>query len=227
MKVRGAHKHTIFRVILVCSALALASLAFIFHQGATRPTAASETNIDPVLLAGINSEIKDGDIIFRKGRSLVSSIVMLNDKETDYSHVGICCKTDNEMFVIHAVPGEPDEQGNEKIRCDKLSEFLTPDKASIFAFYRLTCDTSGIAAASAANAMEYYRAGLPFDKALNFRNDDKLYCTELVWKAYLKSGINITGNQFKKLNLNILTDSIILPGHIQNSALLTKIYPHN
>lgn len=213
--------------MMVGSVIALAFFAFIFHQSATRPTAASETNIDPVLLAGINSEIKDGDIIFRKGRSLVSSIVMLNDKETDYSHVGICCKTDNEMFVIHAVPGEPDEQGNEKIRCDKLSEFLTPDKASIFAFYRLTCDTSGIAAASAANAMAYYRAGLPFDKALNFRSDDKLYCTELVWKAYLKSGINITGNQFKKLNLNILTDSIILPGHIQNSALLTKIYPHN
>lgn len=213
--------------MMVGSVIALAFFAFIFHQSATRPTAASETKIDPVLLAGINSEIKDGDIIFRKGRSLISSIVMLNDQETEYSHVGICCKTDNEMFVIHAVPGEPDEQGNEKIRCDKLSEFLTPDKASIFAFYRLTCDTSGIAAASAANALAYYRAGLPFDKALNFRNDDKLYCTELVWKAYLKSGVNITGNQFKKLNLNILTDSIILPGHIQNSALLTKIYPHN
>jgi hypothetical protein len=227
MNLSGAHKYKFSLMMMVGSVIALAFFAFIFHQSATRPTAASETNIDPVLLAGINSEIKDGDIIFRKGRSLVSSIVMLNDKETDYSHVGICCKTDNEMFVIHAVPGEPDEQGNEKIRCDKLSEFLTPDKASIFAFYRLTCDTSGIAAASAANAMAYYRAGLPFDKALNFRNDDKLYCTELVWKAYLKSGVNITGNQFKKLNLNILTDSIILPGHIQNSVLLTKIYPHN
>lgn len=213
--------------MMVGSVIALAFFAFIFHQSATRPGVASEINIDTVLLAGIYAEAQDGDIIFRKGRSLISSIVMLNDKETEYSHVGICCKTDNEMFVIHAVPGEPDEQGNEKIRCDKLSEFLTPDKASIFAFYRLTCDTSGIAAASAANAMAYYRAGLPFDKALNFRNDDKLYCTELVWKAYLKSGVNITGNQFKKLNLNILTDSLILPGHIQNSALLTKIYPHN
>lgn len=74
-------------------------------------------------------------------------------------------------------------------------------------------------------ALGYYEMGLPFDKAFDFRNDDKLYCTELVWKAYLAAGINLTNGKFYVLTMNLVADSIILPGQFLESELLTQIYP--
>lgn len=167
--------------------------------------------------------LKDGDIVFRKGRSLVSAVVMMNDPSTAYSHVGIVIHIDGEPFVVHAVPGEPDENGEEIVRCDKTADFLSIDKASRYAVYRLCRDTAGFSARAASKAMEYYEKKLAFDKAFDIRSDERLYCTELVWKAYLSSGINLTGNRFTRLSMNLLADSLILPGQLIHSNLLKEI----
>lgn len=168
--------------------------------------------------------LKDGDIIFRKGRSLVSAVVMMNDPSTAYSHVGIVVIIDGEPYVVHAVPGEPDENGDEKVRCDKTADFISHNKASRYAVFRLCGDTAGFSARAASKAKEYYHENLAFDKAFDVKSDDRLYCTELVWKAYLSSGINLTGNRFARLSMNLLADSLILPGQFLNSSLLKEIH---
>ena len=170
-------------------------------------------------------DLCEGDLIFRKGRSLVSTVVLLNDRSSKYSHVGIVAFKNNELFIVHAVPGEPDANGDEEVKCDTPSDFLDSEKASLFAVFRLAEDENHLAKFAAQKALDYYEMGLPFDKALDFRDDDKLYCTELVWKAYLAAGINLTRNKFHVLKLNLLADSIILPGHFIESELLTRVYP--
>ena len=170
-------------------------------------------------------ELHEGDIVFRKGRSLVSTIVLMNDPGTDYSHVGMVCLIKGAPFIVHAVPGEPDENGDELVKCDTPREFLSSEKASRFAICRMTSDTADCPVKAAQTALSYFKARIPFDKAFDIKTDNKLYCTELVWKAYLATGINITGNQFHQLKLGFPADSLILPGHILNSELLTKIYP--
>ena len=168
--------------------------------------------------------LKDGDIICRKGRSLVSAVVMMNDPSTAYSHVGIVVIIDGEPFVVHAVPGESDKNGEEKVRCEKTTDFINRKKASRYAVYRLSNDTAGYSAQAASKAMEYYLDNLDFDKAFDIKSDDRLYCTELVWKAFLASGINLTGNRFARLSMNLLADSLVLPGQLLNSGLLKEIY---
>lgn len=170
-------------------------------------------------------ELCEGDLVFRKGRSLVSTVVLMNDHASAYSHVGIVVIMNGEPFIVHAVPGEPDENGEEKVKCDTPVDFLDDEKASLFAVFRLAEDEKHLAEMAAKKSMEYYDMGLPFDKALDFKSEDKLYCTELVWKAYLEAGINLTGNKFHALTLNFLADSVILPGQLIESKLLTQVYP--
>jgi uncharacterized protein YycO len=149
----------------------------------------------------------------------------MNDPGTNFSHVGLVCLINGAPFIVHAVPGEPDENGDELVKCDRPDEFLSPEKASHFAVCRMTSDTADYSRKAAKTALSFFKARIPFDKAFDIKTDNKLYCTELIWKAYLASGVNITNNQFHQLKLGFPADSIILPGHILNSEMLTIIYP--
>lgn len=194
-------------------------LAFAHKTGNT------QLNRRPIVDIMEMPELLEGDLIFRKGRSLVSTVVLMNDRSSAYSHVGIVAFKNGEPFIVHAVPGEPDECGEEKVKCDTPVDFLNEEKASLFAIYRLAEGDNDKVKVAAHEAMNYYETGLPFDKGLDFRSDDKLYCTELVWKAYLKAGVNLTGNKFHVLSLKLIADSIILPGQFIESEFLTQVYP--
>lgn len=202
--------------------IALISPAFLIAD--------KQVGSETMSLATLNPEIcmpdlRDGDLVFRKGRSLVSRIVLIKDAKTDYSHIGIIAFIGPEPFVIHAVPGEPGENGEEVVKCESPEDFLSTEKASKFVVYRLAQDTIGYGRLAACKALEYYHEKLPFDKAMNFRTDDKLYCTELVWKAYLSAGINITDNKFHLISFSLFTDSLIMPSQIIENMSLTQIYP--
>lgn len=182
----------------------------------------------PLLVSQYNPStcpLSEGDIVFRRGQSLISSMVLLNDKSTPFSHVGIVCRQQGQLCIVHAVPGEPDETGKELVKCESPEAFFDPEKARDIAVVRIK-EADGAARHKAAlAALGYFEQKLPFDGAMNYKTDDKLYCTELVWKAWLKADINITQNQFKLLKFNIINDRIILPGHLLHSPLTTQIYP--
>mgnify|MGYP003788599063 CR=1 FL=1 len=212
--------------MLPSAVLMLAVIGLILGQAAGRDGRINPEEDVTILENGPLPGVCSGDIIFRRGRSLVSTLVLLNDRESPFSHTGIVALEDGIPYVIHAVPGEPGKNGEELVKRDLLTEFLSPEKAAQFAVFRLKNDDPEAVFQAAAAAEKYYQNRLAFDKAFSIRSDDRLYCTELVWKAYLSAGLNLTGNRFARTNASFIADSLILPGHILNSPLLYEVYSH-
>jgi len=158
------------------------------------------------------NELENGDLIFRRGKSAESQAVIIADRRSEFSHVGIIYIEKRTPFVIHAVPGE-NEGRKDYIKKEKLSDFLAPEKASKYSVFRSNFPKPiNETAASVAN--RYYQDKRQFDNKFDLSTNDKLYCTELIMKAYQQAS-----NQpfkFSTTHLNIIfgTIDIILPGNI-------------
>src|SRR6056297_2091515 len=76
-----------------------------------------------------------GDLVFRRGKSFVSQLVLLRDNQSQYSHVGIVVIKDDEPYVIHAVPGEAEKDQPEYVKMETMQEFLDVKKSADFAVY--------------------------------------------------------------------------------------------
>ena len=81
--------------------------------------------------------LHEGDLVFRKGTGLVSRAVLSADGKGTYSHIGIVVRDGNEWKVVHAVPGEPDYEGEpDRVKIENVQEFFGKSSCrSINAFY--------------------------------------------------------------------------------------------
>lgn len=131
---------------------------------------------------------QSGDLLFRRGDSMLSHAVLQADQQSEYSHVGIVSIEDGKVWVIHSVPQEDDRPGN-GVRADQLGDFLSPSEAVQAAVFRSADQRAAIVATRAA--LDFARKRLPFDGAFDLTTADRVYCTELVWRAYLKAGIDL------------------------------------
>jgi hypothetical protein len=127
-------------------------------------------------------ELRSGDLLFRRGRSAESHVVLATDRNSHFSHVGIICVEDQVPYVIHAVPGE-NKGGPDFIKKERLSGFLAPEKASAFSVYRSNFSENSNAYA-ARLADSYYKNRVLFDHKYDLNTDDKMYCTELILKVF-------------------------------------------
>lgn len=168
-----------------------------------------------------NTNFRNGDLIFRKGKSLASQAVLVSDNNSNYSHVGMIRIIDNKTFVIHAVPGES-KTGIDYIKCEPVEEFLSFKKASNGAVYRLS--DSGINYDKASLiAYRCFTSKMLFDDRYDYISENKYYCTELVWKAYKSCGIDILNNKIGILNLPFSKKGIILPSSLIKSKYVDII----
>lgn len=110
--------------------LGLAVLALFSRAGAPEPSAGTRGRIyvDDLKLTA-------GDILFRRGRSLISRAVLAADGHGEYSHVGLVALVADRPWVLHATPPEePNIAGG--VIAEPLALFLAPDRASAAAVYR-------------------------------------------------------------------------------------------
>ena len=179
-------------------------------------TAPTSENSSKILL----NDLCNGDVIFRRGRSVESYAVLLADKNREYSHVGIIWIENREQFVIHAVPGENNEEA-EYIKKEKIAGFLSKEKASKFAVYRpyLSAQTNEKAA---KNALNYYNNHYTFDGQYDLNTDNKLYCTELIIKAFGQVDSQLHNFNSTSLNFLFSTKKIILPSNIIEHPFFLK-----
>jgi hypothetical protein len=196
-------------------------MVFIFGTG--MDTSDNHALYDKQLCWMMNHvKFKTGDLIFRRGKSFASQAVLITDQNSRYSHVGLVCLVKGKPFVIHSVPYE-NGNGKDEVKCEKLESFLSFEKASRAGVYRV----SGISNSGLEKVVHWaknaFDARVKFDEDYNLQSDDKLYCTELIWKSYRAAGIDLVKGHFDDLNIPLKGGNYILPGRLILNPILKKI----
>jgi uncharacterized protein YycO len=170
-----------------------------------------------------NLKLYNGDLIFRRGRSIESQIVLLADRNSIYSHVGMVHIEEVEPFVVHSVPAE---NGDEKefIKMEKVEDFLSKEKAARFAVFRLKEGFGDISQSASEFVYDFFLKNYRFDNQYDLLSDKNLYCTELIWKAYQKAGVDLVQNRLYSINFIVVNKKMILPSSIIESNHLKLIY---
>ena len=172
----------------------------------------------------VESGLQNGDLIFRRGKSPESYAVLVSGPQCRFSHVGIICIENGKPLVIHAVPGE-NKKGPDFIKKEKISEFLAPKKASGYAVYRsdFPAEMNKLAA---QKARQYYQNKLSFDNQYDLNSDDKMYCTELVLKAFENNRLFPGEIKTTEINFIVGKKQIVFPGNILENPHFFKLKNH-
>ena len=129
----------------------------------------------------LKSLLKNGDMIVRNGTDDVSRTARsFNRKDKTYSHCGIIQIENDTVFVYHALGGSYNP--SQKLLRQELEVFCDPGAVDRIAVFRYSLDSKETHILTQW-LRNHYTAGLPFDMFFNFYTDDKMYCSELVFKA--------------------------------------------
>ena len=169
--------------------------------------------------------LRAGDLVFRRGRSLTSRMVLTADQGATYSHVGIVVLAEGESHVVHAIPGD-DFESPMPLRVDSLAAFTDAEAASAVSIRRLDAAYAAAYAERAAGiAFAYARDSVFFDADFNLQTLDAMYCTELVWHAYREAGLDLIDSAFVDLKIPLGDGGpYILPSSLLESPYLTGIF---
>ena len=129
--------------------------------------------------------IKSGDIIVRNGTDEVSRTARsFNRVDTSFSHCGIVLLENDTLFVYHALGGNYNP--SQQLRRDPIDSFCVPPETDRFAIYRYELNPRQSDTLTSI-VHGYYAARLPFDLYFNFLTDDRMYCSEFVFKCLDRS----------------------------------------
>jgi hypothetical protein len=125
--------------------------------------------------------LREGDLVMRNSTELSSQIIReFCRTDKSYSHAGMVFFENGYPMIYHILPG--DENPDEKLTRDSLMSFTPPRRNTGFAIYRYQLQPQELT--DLRNIVhDWYNTGVKFDSLLNLENDDRLYCSELVYKA--------------------------------------------
>ncbi|TGL50827.1 YiiX family permuted papain-like enzyme [Leptospira wolffii] len=124
-----------------------------------------------------SSELMEGDIIFHESNSEQAKAIKAATKSR-YTHVGIIFKYGNNYKVLEAV---------EPVKITPLSSFIKRGQKNHYVIKRLK-DREKVLTNSKIQEMKQYGdslLGRHYDIYFGWQ-DDRIYCTELIWKLYDK-----------------------------------------
>lgn len=159
---------------------------------------------------------RDGDILFVRGTSCRSKLVLLfNLNCHGFSHVGLVHMLNGAAHIVHAFPGDKrDDKGS--VRIDTLTNFFASGDFAAAALYRVTPSWYETAKKASAIAEKFADAEVPFDHDFDLQSPEKLYCTELVWVCYKNAGLDLLADRRSKKRF-------ILPSNIIESSSIAEV----
>ena len=166
---------------------------------------------------------QQGDLVFRRGIGVKSRAVLHVDSLGIYSHVGIVVLKDSVFQVVHITPGERERGENvDKIKIETVSEFWRSDRAKYGAVYRLENNSFGEKAAQ--EALRLLQKEILFDHDYQLNDTTEMYCTELVWYAYMQAGKDISFGKRSVLNVPLYAGTYIFPSDIYTNREFILIF---
>lgn len=125
--------------------------------------------------------LRTGDIVLRAGTGPYSrTLANLNARDKSWSHCGIVVVEDGYPFVYHSIGGE--DNPDMRLRRDSASHFFAARycKGMGIARYDSTlADTARLAQI----IRTYYNRRPLFDMQFDLMTDEKLYCSEFIYKV--------------------------------------------
>lgn len=127
--------------------------------------------------------IQTGDLILRRGKDQVSDFfARLNTRNQKYSHCGLAVQTDSGLFVYHILATVNHLEG--QILSEPIHSFIRPKINAGWAIIRYDFDSTK-KAKLVAKIQDYTRQKITFDQQFDLQSDDKMYCSEMLYKALL------------------------------------------
>ena len=130
--------------------------------------------------------VREGDIIFHTSRSAQSEAIQ-HATGSPYSHVGVILFRGGRPYVLEAVAS---------VRYTPIDRWIARGSGHHFVVKRLKDAPRALtpAAITALRAAADGLQGRPYDPAFGW-SDDRMYCSELVWKLYDRAvGIRLGGS---------------------------------
>ena len=169
-------------------------------------------------------QFQAGDIVFRRGESMASRMVLYNDPEGRYSHVGMIVQDDSALMVVHALPGShPTQSGEDLVRMETLGEFFAPENATRGKVMRLPLSESQKRELS-RRAVEKVKTFVAFDHNYDCQDTVEIYCTELLQLLYSHVGIDLSEGRLTRISIPGLHADIIMPADIHKNQQLQTIF---
>ncbi len=166
--------------------------------------------------------LMEGDVVFRLGGGAMSYAVAYVDRGGAYSHVGIVVDSAGQKMIVHAVPGEPDFEGDpDRVKMDTPERFFSTLNAKAGEVCRP--QDGELAKRASVIAKEYYRQRILFDHRYDGNDSSELYCTELVVKAFEKAGQPLVGEPTHEFEMPGVHTVCWLPSDLHHSPHLKSI----
>ncbi len=167
--------------------------------------------------------IEAGDVVLRRGCGLTSRFVIMADEGGSYSHVGIAVCDSGRIMIVHAVPDEPDYDGDvDRVKMDTPGKYFSSTRAEAGCVLRHGNREVAERAAGEAEAM--FRRRILFDHDYDSGDTAKLYCCELVENAYAKAGQPLVGKGQHNVNLpGMRLRNVVFPSDFLRSSALRTV----
>ncbi len=120
--------------------------------------------------------VREGDVIFQMSQA-PQSLAVQKATHARYSHVGLVTFRDEKPYVF---------EGVETVRATPLAEWLASGEGGHYVVKRLVdahdvLDTASVI--ELKKEMRRFEGKGPYDRTFEW-SDERLYCSELVWKVY-------------------------------------------
>lgn len=131
------------------------------------------------------SEIKNGDLVLRRGFGFVSdTITRLFKEKYPVSHVGIVTEHEGELLVAHTVSAELSDFDGMQVT--PLMRFIDDSHQNSIIVMRYKA-TEKVRDKIAEIAYRFFTEKVPFDYDFDLNNTQEMYCSEMVREAILEA----------------------------------------
>jgi hypothetical protein len=170
------------------------------------------------------ADLRDGDLAMIASDTFIAGVVLsVSGPDARYSHCGmIVAAPQGRWALVHAAPANSQTGDRGVTESVDLAAFLRRKSVRLLDVYRH--EDAAVAARAADAARTYAAKATPFDAAFNLDDDGQLYCSELVWRAYLRGGAaDPMAGRLDRVRSAFLPELVILPNSLATSGQFRRV----